>query len=70
MATPKIRSTQETTAHNPQIFCPCCSLPLVYRAGVELKRSASVPRAGAQLFDCPACGLFDSRGARVTRGRR
>jgi len=69
MATSKIRSMLDAAAHPPQIFCPCCSLPLVYRANVELKRSAPA-RPGAQLFDCPSCGLFDSRGGPVARRQR
>jgi predicted RNA-binding Zn-ribbon protein involved in translation (DUF1610 family) len=69
MATSKARSLLDPAAHNPQIFCPCCSLPLVYRAKVELKRSDSA-RPGAQLFDCPSCGLFDSRGEPVSRRQR
>jgi len=70
MAPAKLRAMMPaSTPHNPQIFCPCCSLPLVYRAKVEFTASAS-PRADVQLFDCPSCGLFDNREGRVTRGRR
>ena len=69
MATSKMRSMLDAAPHTPQIFCPCCSLPLVYRATVELTRSDSA-RPGAQLFDCPSCGLFDSRGGPVTRRQR
>jgi len=69
MAMSKMRSTVDLGGHTPQIFCPCCSLPLVYRPRVELKGSAS-PQSAAQLFDCPSCGLFDSRGGPVAERRR
>jgi hypothetical protein len=62
VATPKLRMSADALPHTPQLFCPCCSLPLVYRPHAK----GNAPRAappGAQLFDCPACGLFDRRGA-------
>ena len=69
MAMSKMRSVADPGAHTPQIFCPCCSLPLVYRPRIESNRSAS-PQQAAQLFDCPSCGLFDSRGGPVAGRRR
>ena len=60
----RVTSTPETPA--PQIFCPMCDLPLVYRQTVT---GGVKPFERWDYFECRTCGRFVYRD-RTRRLRR